>query len=94
MTAQSTVVPVNAQATQTISSSPGVTLRGFWLVTSGAATVTIYDNTSASGTVLAQWTTAAANADKEFDFTDGVRCAIGIFVSASAGTVTGNVRIG
>lgn len=93
MAAQSTPIPVNAAATQTVSSTPA-TLRGFWLVTSGAATVTIYDNTSAAGTILAQWTTAGANADKEFDFADGVRCAVGIFVAASAGTVTGSVRIG
>ena len=94
MAAQATVIPVNAAATQTISSSPGVTIRGFWLVTSAAATVTIYDNTAASGTVLAQWTTTGAGADKEFDYADGVRCIAGIFVSASAGTVTGHVRIG
>lgn len=94
MAAQSSAVPVNAAATAAISGQPGVTLRGFWLVTSGAATVTIYDNTAASGTVLAQWTTAGANADKSADFADGVRCTTGIFVSASAGTVTGNVRIG
>ena len=94
MAAQATVVPVNAVATQAIAATPA-TLRGFWLVTSAAATVTIYDNASAaSGTVLAQWTTAGANADKEFDFADGARAVAGIFVSASAGTVTGHVRIG
>lgn len=71
------------------------TLRGFWLVTSAAATVTIYDNASAaSGTVLAQWTTAGANADKSYDINDGARCENGIYVNVSAGNVTGNVRIG
>lgn len=69
-------------------------LRGFWIVTSAAATVTVYDNTAASGTVLAQWTTAGANADKAADFSDGVRCEAGIYVQVSSGTVTGNVRVG
>lgn len=94
MASQAIVVPVNAAATQQITSTPGATLRGFWLVTSAAATVTIYDNTAASGTILAQWTTAGANADKAFDFADGVRCTTGIYLSVSAGTVSGHVRTG
>jgi hypothetical protein len=44
--------------------------------------------------VLAQWTTAGANADKSADFADGIRCASGVYVNVSAGTVTGNVRTG
>jgi hypothetical protein len=95
MAAQSTPVAVAGVTTLAVSAVPGVTLRGFWLVTSAAATVTIYDNASAaSGTILAQWTTTGAGQDKSGDFADGVRCANGIYVSASAGTVTGNVRIG
>lgn len=70
------------------------TLRGFWLVTSAAATVTIYDNTAASGLVMAQWTTSGAGQDKSLDISDGARCENGIYVQVSAGTVTGNVRIG
>lgn len=94
MTAQSTPIALSAAGSGAIFTGQG-TLRGFWLVTSGAATVTLYDNaSSAAGTVLAQWTTAGANADKEFDFTGGVRVVNGIYVQVSAGTVTGNVRIG
>lgn len=93
MANQSTAVPLAAASSGAAVTTP-CTLRGFWLVTSGAATITIYDNASAaSGTVLAQWTTAGA-ADKEFDFSDGVRCASGVYVNVSAGTVTGSVRTG
>lgn len=93
MAAQSTPIALAAASSGAVVTGQG-TLRGFWLVTSGAATVTIYDNTAASGTVLAQWTTAGANADKEFDFSDGCRFTTGLYVQVSAGTVTGNVRIG
>ena len=94
MAAQSTPTPLAGAGSGAVATTPG-TLRGFWLVTSAAATVTIYDNASAaSGTVLAQWTTAGANADKEFDFADGVRFANGLYVNVSAGTVTGHVRVG
>jgi hypothetical protein len=91
MAGQATAVAVSAVASQTISTTPAV-LRGFWIVTSGAATVTIYDNTSASGTIHAQWTTAGV-ADKQWDFPDGVRCAVGIFIATSAGTISGNVKV-
>ena len=70
------------------------TFRGFWLVTSAAAVVTIYDGLSAAGLILAQWTTAGAAADKEWDISDGARWELGIFVNVSTGTVTGNVRVG
>lgn len=69
------------------------TLRGFWITTSGAATVTLYDNTSGSGLVLASWTLAAAGT-QTYDLSDGARCENGIFLVVSAGTVTGNVRVG
>lgn len=93
MSAQSTPIPLTAASSGAVVTGQG-TLRGFWLVTSAAATVTLYDNTAASGTVLAQWTTAGANADKGFDFSDGARFVTGVYVSVSAGTVTGSVRIG
>lgn len=93
MAAQSRAYPLNAAASGTVYTGQ-CTLRGFWLVTSAGALVTIYDGVSAAGTVLAQFTTAAAAADREFDFADGVRCEIGIYVNVSAGNVTGNVRIG
>lgn len=94
MTAQSITYPLAAAGSGAVVAN-ACTLRGFWLVTSAAATITIYDNASAaSGTVLAQWTTAGANADKEFDYSDGVQCKNGIYVNVSAGNVTGHVRVG
>lgn len=93
MAAQSRPISLAAAGSGTVYTGQ-CSLRGFWLVTSAAATVTIYDNTAASGTVLAQWTTAGAAADKSFDINDGARCEIGIYVQVSSGTVTGNVRIG
>jgi hypothetical protein len=93
MTAQSRPIAL-AAAGSGVAYTGQCALRGFWLVTSAAATVTIYDGVTAAGTVLAQWTTAGANADKQLDISDGARCETGIYVQVSAGTVTGNVRIG
>jgi hypothetical protein len=70
-------------------------LRGFWILASAtAATITLYDNTSASGLILAQWITTATNQDKEFDFQDGVRCDNGLYLNVSTGTLAGSVRLG
>jgi len=70
-------------------------LRGFWINNSAAATITLYDNASAaSGTILAQWVTTAANQDRGADFADGIRCDNGVYLNVSAGTVTGSVRLG
>lgn len=93
MLAQSRPIGVNAAGSGVVYTGP-CTLRGFWLVTSGAATVTLYDGTTAAGTVLAQWTTAGAGADRSMDIVGGARCELGIYVNVSAGTVTGNVRVG
>jgi hypothetical protein len=93
MANQATAISL-AAASSGAAYSGACSFRGFWLVTSAAATVTIYDGTSAAGTVLAQWTTTATGQDKEFDFADGVRCEKGIYVNVSAGNVTGNVRVG
>lgn len=94
MAAQSTPIAVAAAGSGVIYGT-ACTLRGFWLVTSAAATVTLYDNASTNaGTVLAQWTTAGAGADKSFDINDGAHCTNGIYMQVSTGTVTGNVRIG
>ena len=90
MTAQSTPVNITG-TTQTISSVP-CTYRGFHIASTPGATVTLYDNTAASGTVLAQFT-LAANGDRFVDVADGMRCAIGIYLSATA-AVTGHVRVG
>ncbi|MGH3978091.1 MAG: hypothetical protein ACRDRZ_03655 [Pseudonocardiaceae bacterium] len=78
-------------ATATVFSGP-CTFRGYSLFSTAGATVTIYDNTSASGTVLAKVTLAAAGSAAE-DIADGVRCALGVHLVASA-AVEGNVRIG
>lgn len=87
-----------AQALNVTSTGPVVagpcTYRGFWIQTSTGATVTLYDNASAaSGTVLAVFTNAAAG-DRADDITDGVRCANGIYLQVSTGTVLGHVRVG
>jgi hypothetical protein len=93
MPAQATAIPLAAAGSGAVVANT-CTLRGFWLVTSAAAVITIYDNASAaSGTVLAQWTGTVAG-DKEFDFADGVRCVNGIYVNVASGTVTGHIRIG
>jgi hypothetical protein len=93
MSAQSRPYPLVAAGSGAVYTGQ-CSLRGFWLVTSAAATVTIYDGVTAAGTVLAQWTTAATGADKAFDFADGIRCETGIYVNVSTGNVTGNVRVG
>jgi hypothetical protein len=74
--------------------SGGCTYRGFFLNSGGAQTVTIYDGTSAAGTVLAQFTAAAAGEEYWESVPDGIRCDIGIFVNVSASTVAGSVRAG
>lgn len=90
MAAQSTAI--NVTATGVVSATPA-TLRGFWIFSTAGATVTLYDNASAaSGTILATFI-LAANGWEKWDFADGVRCANGIFLNASA-AITGNVRIG
>jgi len=94
MSAQSRPIQVNAASSGVLVANQ-CSLRGFWLVTSAAATVTLYDNASTNaGIVLAQWTTAGAGTDKSFDINDGARCENGIYMQVSTGTVTGNVRIG
>lgn len=89
MTAQSR--PVNVTATGTVFTGP-CTFRGLTLFSTAGATVTVYDGTSAAGTILAKFTLAAAG-DKHIDIADGARCATGVHIVASAG-VEGNVRIG
>jgi hypothetical protein len=95
MAAQSRPIAVAAAGSGVVYSGQ-CSFRGFWLVTSAAsAVVTVYDGVTAAGTVLAQWTApATAGADKSYDINDGARCELGVYVSVSTGTVTGNVRIG
>lgn len=89
MTAQAT--PINVTATGTVQSGY-CTFRGLSIGSTAGATVVVYDNTSASGTVLASFT-LAANGFQHIDIADGVRCALGIHLTAS-NTVQGHVRVG
>lgn len=90
MTAQSTAIA--AVQNSVINGGP-CTLRGFYISSTAGADVVLYDNaTTNSGTILAQFT-LAAKGDKPVDIADGVRCANGIYLSATA-AVQGHVRIG
>jgi hypothetical protein len=91
MTAQAT--PVNVTGTGTVYGTP-CTYRGLSIRdTSGSTnTVTLYDNTSAAGTVIGSFQ-LAANASALDNIADGVRCANGIHL-ASTGAIVGSVRIG
>jgi hypothetical protein len=93
MTAQASAV--NVTGTGAAYTGP-CTYRGFFITaTATTTTVTIYDNASAaSGTVLASFTLATAGLYAADDITDGVRCLNGIYVSVSAGTAVGHVRVG
>jgi hypothetical protein len=89
MAAQST--PYNVTATETVY--PGAcTFRGFSIASTAGADVVIYDNTSASGTVLAQFT-LAAKGFQHVDIADGARCANGIHLTSTA-ALQGHVRVG
>jgi hypothetical protein len=90
MSAQAT--PYNVTATGAVYAG-ACTYRGFSIGSTAGATVVLYDNASAaSGTVLASFT-LAANGFQDVDVADGVRCANGIYLSASA-AVQGHVRVG
>lgn len=89
MTAQATAR--NVTGTGTVFSGP-CTYRGYSLFSTAGATVTVYDNTSASGTVLAK-ITLAAGGSADVAVPDGVRCDNGVHLVASA-AVEGHVRIG
>lgn len=83
----------NVTGTGTVQSG-GCTYRGLSLRdTSGSAnTITVYDNTAASGTVIASFQ-LAANASALDNISDGLRCGTGIHLVAT-GTVVGSVRVG
>lgn len=82
---------VNVTATGTVYSGTG-TYRGLSIGSTAGATVVVYDNTSASGTVLAQFT-LAANGFQHIDIADGVIVVNGIHLTATA-AVQGHVRVG
>lgn len=83
--------PYNVTATATVVTGR-CTYRGLHIASTAGATVTIYDNTAASGTVLAKFT-LAANADRFVDIADGMRCDNGIHLVATA-AIEGHVRVG
>lgn len=83
--------PINVTATGTVFSGP-CTYRGFSIGSTAGAAVVIYDNTSASGTVLASFT-LAANGFQHVDLADGARCEFGIHLTSSA-AIQGHVRTG
>lgn len=89
MTAQARAL--NVTATGTVFTGP-CTYRGLSIGSSAGAAVVVYDNTSASGTVLASFT-LAANGFQHIDVSDGVRCENGIHLTASA-AIQGHVRTG
>ncbi len=89
MTAQSTPFPVSAGAA---AFTGACTYRGFSIASTAGADVVIYDNTTNSGTILAQFT-LAAKGFQNVDVADGTRCLLGIFVSATA-AIQGHVRVG
>jgi hypothetical protein len=84
-------LPYNVTATGTVVATP-CTLRGLSIGSTAGATVVVYDGTTAAGTVLAQFT-LAANGFQHIDIADGVRCAIGIHLTATA-AIQGSVRVG
>lgn len=88
MTAQSR--PINVTATGTVYSG-ACTYRGLSIGSTAGAAVVVYDNTAASGTVLASFT-LAANGFQHIDIPGGARCDIGIHLTASA-AIQGHVRV-
>ena len=86
-----TVKALNVTGTGTVFSG-ACNYNGFSIGSTAGAAVVIYDNTSASGTVLASFT-LAANGFQNVDIPRGVRCDNGIHLTASA-AVQGHVRIG
>lgn len=91
MTATAPARPLNVTATATVYVGP-CTFRGLHLFSTAGAVVTLYDNTSAAGVILAKFTLAAGG-DRDVDLGDGARCENGIHLVATA-AVEGHVRVG
>ena len=89
MTAQATAIPVTGTGT---AQNGACTFRGLAIGSTAGATVVVYDGVSAAGTILAQFTLAAGGF-MPMDIADGVRCLVGIHVTATA-AIQGHVRIG
>lgn len=81
----------NVTGTGTVFTGP-CRFAGLSIGSTAGATVVVYDATSATGTVLAQFT-LAANGFMHIDLTNHARCNTGIHLTASA-AIQGHVRIG
>lgn len=89
--ADSPVRTVAAAAGQAVLGSG--TLHGGCLKVSQAATVDVYDATSAAGKLLFTFTVAAAGTAAIPSLDRGVRFETGLFFATSAGTITGSVWV-
>jgi len=89
MTAQASAINVTSTG-QVVTG--GCSYRGLSIGSTAGAAVVVYDGTSASGTVLASFT-LAANGFQDISVPDGVRCSVGIYLTASA-AIQGHVRVG
>jgi hypothetical protein len=67
-------------------------LRGFSLRSSVAASVTLFDNTAGSGLILATFDTIAGSLGSTLVL-PGLYVAVGLFLTTSAGTLSGSVWI-
>lgn len=85
--------PINVTGTATLYTGP-CTYRGLSIKDASGSTntVTVYDNTSAAGTVLGAFQ-LAANASALDQIPDGVQAVTGIHL-VSTGAIVGSVRIG
>jgi hypothetical protein len=81
--------PINLAAGQ-LTTGPGV-YKGMAVVAGAAATVTLYDNTAGSGTIVAVAQLAAAGTVIDAP-PDGVFCSKGLF-AVLTGSPTGTVRV-
>lgn len=92
MAAQSRPVDLTPVSTGGQVYSGACSLRGYSISSTAGADVVLYDNSTGSGLVLAQFT-LAAKGTRELDLNDGTRVEKGIYMTASA-AVQGHVRIG
>lgn len=83
--------PINVTATGTVYTGP-CTYRGLTIGSTAGAVVVVYDGVSAAGTVLAQFTLAAAGF-QHVDLPAGARCETGIHLTSTA-AIQGHVRVG
>lgn len=83
--------PYSVTGTGTVFTGQG-SFRGLSVYSTAGATVTVYDNTSAAGLVLAKFVLAATG-DRHIDIADGAAITTGVHLVATA-AIEGNVRIG